>query len=83
MVRSMCAQGHTWEQISDHLGTLGFYATRNTVLERGRRLRVSPNTALRRKESLPVEDANRDPLPPGDDRTWGLIMPGFPYPKQD
>ena len=77
-IRQMCAAGATWESIGLKIGL-----SRNVVIDRGRDLKVSPNTSLRRpltaKASAP-EDPNRGPLPAGDYRTWDLLMPGQDYP---
>ena len=82
MIRSMCADGATWEAIAQAVTKAGFRTNRNGVIERGRRLNVAPNLAVRRKEELPLEeDANRAPLPAGHARTWELLLPGHPYPK--
>jgi len=78
-IRRMCAAGETWEAIGFKIGV-----SRNVVIERGRDLKVSPNTFLRRagapRSSAP-EDPNRGPLPAGDYRTWDLLMPGQDYPE--
>ena len=76
-IRRLRAEGATWDAISAVLGL-----TRWTVIERGRRI-----GARRPPRELPEqrEDPARDPLPPGDPRSWGAltvgtVLEGMPYP---
>jgi hypothetical protein len=69
-IRVMRAAGETWASIGRSLGL-----SRNTVIERGRRLRAAaPLRSGRPLLEKPVsEDPNRAPLPPGHKLTWGLL----------
>jgi hypothetical protein len=67
--------GETWAAIGVRLGL-----SRNTVIERGRRLRATapPKVVLLAEKSV-SEDSNRLPLPAGHPVTWRLISDA-PYP---
>ncbi len=69
-IRVMRAAGETWAAIGRSLGL-----SRNTVIERGRRLRAAaPLRAARPVLEKPVsDDPNRAPLPAGHKLTWGLL----------
>ncbi len=69
-IRTMRADGQTWAVIGRSLGL-----SRNTVIERGRRLRaVAPPRMVRPVgEKLVSDDPNRAPLPAGHWLTWGLL----------
>lgn len=78
-IRLMRAAGATWSAIGLALGL-----SRNTVIERGRRLcaaapkRVAVCTVIRQQ----ADDPNRDPLPAGHPLTWGLLSDAeFPKPE--
>ncbi|MGE4482024.1 AsnC family protein [Acidocella sp.] len=64
--------GATWAAIGKQLGL-----SRNTVIERGRRLRAMPPPRLvpvtRDKDVEMLEDPNRAPLRAGHPLTWGLL----------
>ncbi len=76
-IRRLRAEGATWDGIAAVLGR-GVAMVR----ERGRRigaLRPPPD------HELPPEDPTREPLPAGDERSWGAItkgtvLEGEPYP---
>jgi len=74
----MRGSGATWAQIGNTLGL-----SRNTVIERGRRLRAEApvRVAAPRVEKLVSDDPNRGPLPAGHPLTWGLLTDA-PYPKE-
>ena len=81
---TMCKQGATWKAIAVFLGTVGFTVSRECVVERGRRLRCAPDMAKRfLKDLAPAERATetRWPLEAGHPSTWGLIMPGYSFPR--
>jgi len=69
-IRVMRAGGATWAAIGDALGL-----SRNTVIERGRRLCAAAPEKLKNlqitKETQ--DDPNRGPLPAGHPATWGLL----------
>jgi DNA-binding Lrp family transcriptional regulator len=70
--------GATWAAIGQRLGL-----SRNTVIERGRRLRAeAPVRPVVVKEYDMLEDPNRGPLPAGHPLTWGLLT-NDPYPVGD
>jgi hypothetical protein len=78
-IKEMRAAGATWSSIGACLGL-----SRNTVIERGRRLcAVAPvrlATSILSRNSL--DDPNRDALPAGHPLTWGLICnEAFPEPQ--
>ncbi len=80
--RTICqmrADGATWADIGRRLRM-----SRNTVIERGRRLRASApaRRGAPKPEVEPLEDPNREPLCAGHPRTWGLLSDA-PYPIGD
>ncbi len=62
--------GFSWAEIGRVLGL-----SRNTVIERGRRLRAvaPPRPKVVSAESEGPEDPNRPALPAGHRLTWGLL----------
>lgn len=67
--------GETWAAIGRTLGL-----SRNTVIERGRRLRAeAPRRVVVVPEKQISEDPNRLPLPAGHPITWGMLS-DEPYP---
>ena len=77
VIRTMRADGQTWAAIGRSLGL-----SRNTVIERGRRLCAHAPKRLVMAVPKPVsDDPNRAPLPAGHLLTWGLLtdadFPGF------
>jgi hypothetical protein len=78
VICDMRGAGETWAAIGQRLGL-----SRNTVIERGRRLRAeAPARAAVMKEYDMLEDPNRRPLPAGHPLSWGLLS-DEPYPKGD
>lgn len=78
MIRTMRAEGATWSAIGQCLGL-----SRNTVIERGRRLcATAPVRCLAPAiGKVALDDPNRDPLPAGHKLTWGLLSDEeFPKP---
>jgi hypothetical protein len=79
-IRRMCASGSTYAKIGIALGI-----NRNTIIERCRKLRVSPEKHPNRC-AVPAngvdlsDDPNRRVLPAGHPVTWGLLMPGVMWP---
>jgi hypothetical protein len=77
-IRMMRSDGQTWAAIGRSLGL-----SRNTVIERGRRLRTlaPPRQINQPVEKKPSEDPNRPPLEAGHKLTWGLLtseeFPGY------
>jgi hypothetical protein len=77
-IRAMREAGATWSAIGVCLGL-----SRNTVIERGRRLCAAapvrlPALTISRHT---LDDPNRDPLPAGHQLTWGLLSDEkFPAP---
>ena len=77
LLRRMRAQGASWDDIATVFGV-----SRWTAIERGRRIgaRVPP------PQYVPEpEDPDREPMPPGDPRSWnainaGTVLEGEPYP---
>lgn len=76
-IRRLRAEGVSWDVIARVLSV-----SRYTAIERGRRIgarRPPP-------EHVPApEDPERDPLPPGHPRSWGILtertcLAGEPYP---
>jgi hypothetical protein len=75
VICTMREAGDTWAAIGGALGL-----SRNTVIERGRRLRAfAPPKVLVVAEKQVSEDPNRLPLPAGHPVTWRLISDA-PYP---
>jgi len=77
VIFQMRGEGQTWAAIGRVLGL-----SRNTVIERGRRLRAE---APAKKPAPPkdednLDDPNRAPLPAGHPLTWGLLT-SEPYPN--
>jgi len=79
VIFQMRGVGATWAQIGFTLGL-----SRNTVIERGRRLRAEApvRVAAPREVEDPMDDPNRGPLPAGHRLTWGLLT-SEPYPGRD
>jgi hypothetical protein len=79
MIRAMRLERRTWAEIGRSLGL-----SRNTVIERGRRILAFAPTPVCRPmiEKIVSEDPNRPPLPAGHQLTWGLLtdepFPGVP-----
>ncbi len=73
----MRSEGASWAEISRGLGL-----SRNTIIERGRRLRaLAPvRVAPPLVEGLDLDDPNRAALPAGHPLTWGLLT-DQPYPE--
>ncbi len=75
-IREMRAVGATWAMIGQTLGL-----SRNTVIERGRRLRAeAPVRVAAIQEKLISDDPNRSPLRAGHPITWALLT-DLPYPS--
>ncbi len=79
-IKRLRGEGATWDTIAASLGL-----SRGTIIERGRRIgaRRPPPEFI-----PPPEDPNRDPLPAGHPRTWGVMNAGTvlanePYPVPD
>ncbi len=70
VIRNMRAEGQTWAAIGRSLGL-----SRNTVIERGRRLcaQAPKRTAAPVVAKLVSDDPNRATLPAGHPLTWGLL----------
>lgn len=78
VIFDMRGAGETWATIGVRLGL-----SRNTVIERGRRLRAeAPVRVAVVKEYDLLGDPNRAPLPAGHPLTWGLLS-DEPYPEGD
>ena len=71
--------GATWAEIGRTLGL-----SRNTVIERGRRLRAEApvRVAAAMTKEVVSDDPNRGALRAGHPITWGLLT-GAPYPEGD
>jgi len=69
-IRTMRAEGQTWAAIGRSLGL-----SRNTVIERGRRLcaHAPKRMAAPAAAKLVSDDPNRATLPAGHPLTWGLL----------
>jgi len=69
-IRDMRASGQTWAAIGRSLGL-----SRNTVIERGRRLRATAPGKLARAATIRLvsDDPNRAALPAGHPLTWSLL----------
>ncbi len=78
-IYEMRATGASWAAIGVVLGL-----SRNTVIERGRRLRAAApvRVAAAPAERSLLDDPNRGALPAGHPLTWGLICDA-PYPDRD
>ena len=73
------SEGTTWAQIGHVLGL-----SRNTVIERGRRLRAEAPAKpkiLQLLTEIP-DDASRGALPAGHPLTWGLLT-SEPFPRDN
>ncbi|EKM99037.1 MULTISPECIES: AsnC family protein [unclassified Acidocella] len=81
VICEMRGQGATWASIGKILGL-----SRNTVIERGRRLRAAlpprPPQMPRNRDEEGLDDPNRPPLRAGHPLTWGLLTDA-PYPEGD
>ncbi len=78
VICEMRAGGETWAAIGLRLGL-----SRNTVMERGGRLRAeAPARRVVVKEYDMLEDPGRGPLPAGHPLTWDLIS-SDPFPAGD
>ena len=66
----MRRSGHSWAEIGRVLAL-----SRNTVIERGRRLRAEapPRAKVVRAELVMSDDPHRAALPAGHPLTWGLL----------
>ena len=75
-IRGMRGGGSTWAEIGRTLGL-----SRNTVIERGRRLRAEAPVRMAVPVSAEVafDDPNRCALRAGHPLTWGLLT-SEPYP---
>ncbi|MDE8344824.1 MAG: AsnC family protein [Acidocella sp.] len=75
----MRAAGETWAEIGRVLAL-----SRNTVIERGRRLRAvaPPRVVMPHEADDGLTDPNRGPLRAGHRLTWGLLS-DEPYPAGD
>lgn len=71
-IRRMRTDGATWAAIA---GVLGL--SRNTIIERGRRIRAEGGPSqIARPPRTPEDEPNRGPLPAGHSITWGLLTEG-------
>lgn len=71
-ILSMRAAGATWAAIGTALGL-----SRNTIIERGRRINaLGGPAALPKPAREPEDDANRPALPAGHPVSWGLLTDG-------
>lgn len=81
VICEMRAAGETWALIGRTLGL-----SRNTVIERGRRLRAvapaRPLMAAKDKDMEGLDDPNRPPLRAGHPLTWGLLT-DEPFPERN
>lgn len=69
VIKAMRADGQTWAAIGRSLGL-----SRNTVIERGRRLCAhAPKRTVMAVPKPVSDDPNRAPLPAGHPLTWGLL----------
>ena len=73
IIKDFRHEGRTWADIGRELGL-----SRNTVIERGRRIRAV--LVVHAPEKVAKEKANRPPYPAGHPVTWGLLC-DLPYPK--
>lgn len=78
VILDMRAAGETWAAIGRVLGL-----SRNTIIERGRRLRAE--APVRMPEVLTEDEEylankNREPLPAGHKLTWALLTDA-PFPR--
>jgi hypothetical protein len=81
VICEMRGAGETWAAIGRELGL-----SRNTVIERGRRLRAfappRPPPVLKDADEAELDDPNRQPLRAGHPLTWGLLTDA-PFPGED
>ncbi|MCF3946196.1 AsnC family protein [Acidiphilium sp. AL] len=71
-IRRMRADGATWAAIGAVLGL-----SRNTIIERGRRIHAAGGPVQTQRPPRPPEDdPNRGPLPAGHPISWGLLTAG-------
>lgn len=71
-IRRMRAEGATWAAIGTVLGL-----SRNTIIERGRRIHALGGPVhIPRPPRPPEDDPNRDPLPAGHPIPWGILTAG-------
>lgn len=78
VIVQMRGGGETWAVIGRTLGL-----SRNTVIERGRRLRAqAPVRLVAPKPEMVSDDPNRSALRAGHPLTWGLLT-SEPYPSGD
>jgi hypothetical protein len=70
LIKAMRGDGQTWAAIGRSLGL-----SRNTVIERGRRLRACAPVRVARPamETEVSDDPNRPPLRAGHPLTWSLL----------
>ena len=72
-IRTMREDGATWAEIGASLGI-----SRNTVIERGRRINAKQGRAITYVPDAPTRDPQ--PYPAGNPATWGLISTeAWPY----
>ncbi|MBU6448035.1 MAG: AsnC family protein [Rhodospirillales bacterium] len=76
---TMRSGGATWAAIGRQLGL-----SRNTVIERGRRLNAAlplrPVTVMKSRDEDGLDDPNRPSLRAGHPLTWGLLTDA-PFPE--
>ncbi|HQT84237.1 MULTISPECIES: hypothetical protein [Acidiphilium] len=71
-IRQMRAAGATWAAIGDVLGL-----SRNTIIERGRRIQAQGGPVPPRKaERRPEDEPNRAPLHAGHPVAWDVLTSG-------
>lgn len=79
VIVDMRQRGATWATIGKELGL-----SRNTVIERGRRLNAAlplrPASVMKSRDEDGLDDPNRPPLRPGHPLTWGLLTDA-PFPE--
>ena len=78
-IRAMRGGGFSWAEIGRVLSL-----SRNTVIERGRRLHAEapPRVKMEAREIQALDDPNRPPLPAGHPLTWSLLTDAD-YPEAD
>ncbi len=81
VIVDMRGGGATWAAIGKELGL-----SRNTVIERGRRLRAAlplrQAPVMKSKDEEGLDDPNRPPLRAGHPLTWRLLTDA-PFPEGD
>ena len=79
VICEMRGAGATWAKIGQTIGL-----SRNTVIERGRRLHaerpIRPAMVVKNADEEGLDDPNRPPLRAGHPLTWGLLMDS-PFPR--